>query len=294
VFFPVGSLSGNLTGMGGNNVVSYANVSTAVTVNLGAGTAPAIGGGFPGISRFIGGTGVNTVIGPNGATSWAIAGVNTINVFRLTFSDFPNIAAGSGNDSFAISGAGELTGKIEGGGGVNSLNYSGYPCNVIVDLLLDSATDVNGGVHNIQNVTGGSGNNLLVGNAQANVLAGGMGRNILIGGGGSDSLAGGGADSILIGGSTIWDGNTTALQAIFEVWARPDLPFSERVSLLSGNGPKYTALQGNYLLNMRSIIPDNAVDALFGGAPSALDWFFVREPEDTVVEHNSGDQITEL
>ncbi len=231
---------------------------------------------------------------PNSATSWAIAGVNTINVLGLTFSDFPNIAAGSANDSFAISGAGELTGKIDGGGGVNSLSYSGYPGNVIVDLLLNSATGVSGGVYNVQNVTGGSGNNLLVGNAQANVLVGGSGRNILIGDGGSDSLTGGGADSILIGGSTIWDGNITALQAIFSVWMRPDLSFQERISLLSGNGPKNTALLGNYLLNASTIITDAAVDALYGGAPSALDWFLMTDPEDTVVEHNSGDQINEL
>ncbi len=63
LFHPGGGLSGNLTGMGGNNVVSYANIPTAVSVNLGESTAPKIGGTFAGISRFIGGTGVNTVIG---------------------------------------------------------------------------------------------------------------------------------------------------------------------------------------------------------------------------------------
>ncbi len=177
---------------------------------------------------------------------------------------------------------------------MNSLSYSGYPGNVVVNLLLDSATGVSGGVYNIQNVTGGSGNSLLVGNAQANVLVGGSGRNILIGDGGSDSLTGGGADSILIGGSTIWDGNMTALQAIFSVWTRPDLSFQERISVLSGNGPKNTALLGNYFLNASTIITDAAVDSLYGGAPSALDWFFVTNSEDTVVEHNSGDQITDL
>ncbi len=63
IFYSGGSLSGNLTGMGGNNVVSYANIPTAVTVNLRMDTAPGIGGTFTGISRFIGGTGADTVIG---------------------------------------------------------------------------------------------------------------------------------------------------------------------------------------------------------------------------------------
>ncbi len=212
----------------------------------------------------------------------------------LTFSDFPNITAGSGNDSFAIGGAGELTGKIDGGGGVNSLSYAGYPGNVIVDLLLNSATGISGGVYNIQNVTGGIGNSLLVGNAQANVLIGGSGRNILIGNGGADALTGGGADSILIGGLTTWDANMTALQAIFAVWTQPNLSFHERISLLSGEGPEHTALLGDYFLNANTIITDDAIDALYGGAASALDWFLVTNPVNTVVTHNSGDQVTEL
>ncbi len=65
VFLPAGSLSGNVTGMGGNNVVSYANMANPVTVNLRTDTAPAIGGNFAGISTFIGGTGVDTVVGPD-------------------------------------------------------------------------------------------------------------------------------------------------------------------------------------------------------------------------------------
>jgi Ca2+-binding RTX toxin-like protein len=203
VFYPGGSLSGNLRGMGGNNVVSYANIPTAVTVNLRTDTAADIGGTFAGISRLVGGTGVDTVVGPNSATCWAITGVNTINVLGLTMSDFPNVTGGSGDDSFAVSGAGELTGKIDGGGGVNSLNYSGYPGDVIVDLLLGNATAVLGGVAQIQNITGGNGNGLLVGDAQANVLVGGLGRNVRIGDAGADSLIGGGADSILIGGSVV-------------------------------------------------------------------------------------------
>jgi Ca2+-binding RTX toxin-like protein len=121
-----------------------------------------------------------------------------------------------------------------------------------------------------------------------------VGRNILIGGGGADSLTGGGADSILIGGSTVWDSNTAALQAIFAFWNRPDLSFQERISVLSGNGPKHTGLSGNYFLNANTVITDNAIDALYGGDASALDWFLVTNAKDTVAKHNSGDQVTKL
>ena len=65
VFNPGGSLSGNVTGMGGNNVVSYRNLSTAVTVNLAVDTAQGIGGTFSGISKFFGGREAGTLVGPN-------------------------------------------------------------------------------------------------------------------------------------------------------------------------------------------------------------------------------------
>ena len=76
---------------------------------------------------------------------------------------------------------------------------------------------MDGGVFNVQNVTGSNGNSMLVGDANPNVLVGGTGRNVLIGGGGADYLTGGGQDNLLIGDATTWDADLTALRAILAI-----------------------------------------------------------------------------
>src|SRR5262249_22756812 len=76
-----------------------------------------------------------------------------------------------------------------------------------------------GGVANVENVTGGSGNDSLVGdsnlagpNAGANVLSGGPGNDVLVGVRGNDTMPGGPNDDILVwrngDGSDVMDGGT--------------------------------------------------------------------------------------
>ena len=78
---------------------------------------------------------------------------------------------------------------------------------------------ISGGVKDVQNVRGGSGNDsltgsnqggILIGNAGNDTIQGGAGRSVLIGGLGSDTLSGGSGDEILIGGSTTLDANSVA------------------------------------------------------------------------------------
>ncbi len=107
---------------------------------------------------------------------------------------------------------------IDGGGGVNALDYSAYVGDVTVNLPLGTATGLDGGIANIRNVTGSVGNDLLVGDANANVLIGGTGRNVLIGGGGADQITGGGDNNLMIGGSTDYDQNRAALDLIMQEW----------------------------------------------------------------------------
>ena len=160
--------------------------------------------------------------------------------------------------------------------------------------MLVAATGVDGGVTNIQNVTGSNGNSMLVGDASANVLLGGTGRNILIGDGGADSITGGGGDNILIGDSTIWDANLTALQAIFAEWTRTDLSFEQRLAHLISEGNNDGRLNGSYVLNKKTVISDGAIDTLLGGDSSALDWFFVTGKRDSYTPHNPRDHITQV
>ncbi|WP_205903200.1 M10 family metallopeptidase C-terminal domain-containing protein, partial [Pseudomonas viridiflava] len=65
----------------------------------------------------------------------------------------------------------------------------------------------------VENAVGGSGNDVLVGNAAANDLKGGAGNDIIYGGGGADSLWGGaGADIFVFGASS--DSNRAAQDTI--------------------------------------------------------------------------------
>src|SRR5262249_23474979 len=162
-----------------NNTLDYHNLSTNVTIGLDSNTAPGIGGTFSNINGLVAGSGSNTVVGPAGGATWTVTGLNTVKVLGFTFGNFQSITGAAGHDTFAFQTGGRLTGAIDGGGGVNTLTYAAYTGDVIVDLLVHSATGVDGGVYNVQNVTGSNGNSMLVGDANPNVLVGGTGRNVL-------------------------------------------------------------------------------------------------------------------
>jgi hypothetical protein len=195
-------------------------------------------------------------------TTPASNATQTINLATIT-SLTAAIHSGTGNDTFALKGS--LPGialTLDGGGGVNTLDYSAYVGDVVANLLLGTATGVTGGVSKIQNVTGSIGNNLLVGDASANVLIGGTGRNILIGEGGVDRLIGGGGDNLLIGGSTRYDRNAAALTLVLQEWLQ-NSSFSTRknaliqgTDLLAGKGIK---------LDATGLLPDGLANVLTPG-----------------------------
>ena len=131
------------------------------------------------------------------------AGGNQVTVHSLKPGTSFELNAGAGDDHIDMlpgAAAGSLT--LDGQGGVNTLDYSAYATDVVVNLALGTATDVAGGVANVANVTGGGGHDILVGAAGKNVLAGGGGRDILIGGVGGDWLDGGADDDLLFDGTT--------------------------------------------------------------------------------------------
>src|SRR5262249_13612982 len=186
------------------------------------------------------------------------------------------VRGGAGNETFALESVSpDIALRIDGGGGVNTLDYSAYTRGVVVNLPLQTATDVLGGIANIRNVTGGAGNDILVGDARANVLRGGPGRDLLIGGLGADVLDGGADDDIVIGGWTDYDTNAAALDALLAAWAQP-LPYNQRIENLMDIGVAYPG--GTAFLNKDRVHDDLAADLLPGGL--GRDWFF-RDPLQT-------------
>jgi ELWxxDGT repeat protein len=214
-----------------------------------------------------------------------------------------SIVGGSGTNIFNVSTGGSLSGTLNGGSGSgNSLSYAKYTTSgVVVDLLLGSATAIdggaNGGISGIRNVTGSKvGGDILVGDANANKLTTIKGHNILIGGaGGGDTLASGakGAD-ILIAGSTNYDTNIAALQVILAT--RKTSTASNYASVIN------TIMSSSFAdpLNTSTVSDSGAgdlADTLNGSNKAATDWFFAHlaggsEPNDAITGEGSGDIMT--
>lgn len=118
-------------------------------------------------------------------------------------------------------------------GGTDTLDYSGYTQSQRIDLNAEAFSNVGGRVGNvsiargtvIENAIGGSGIDIMIGNAVANQLDGGAGVNTLSGNGGNDRLlvnaAGNGtnidggadADTLVVSGA-VTIGTVTAMEAI--------------------------------------------------------------------------------
>jgi hypothetical protein len=273
-FLPGGSEAG-LNGDGFPAVLDLSALTTPATVNLpyfstngyNWGSVPGVIQVFASMTSVIGAAG-DTLVGGNAANAWSVTGKNAGQVSGVAFSGFSNLTGGSQADTFAFVNGGSVTGAVNGGGGVNALDYSGLTGNVIADLPLGVATLVGGGVQNIQNVAGGGGTSILVGNGTGNTLTGGTGRNLLIAGGGPGTLLGGPDEDILVGGKTAYDGTISALNALMAEWSRTDLPYGARVAhLLFGGG-----LNGATVLNVANFTANAGGNTLTGAG--GLDLFY--------------------
>jgi hypothetical protein len=293
-----GGFEAAINGDGSPAVLDLSALTTPVTVNLPYFSAAGYNwGSVPGVVKLLAsptsivGASGDTLVGGNAANVWSITGTNAGQVGGVTFSGFSNLTGGSQADTFKFVTGGSVTGAINGGGGVNTLDYSAYVGDIVVDLALGTATAVSGGIANIQNVTGSQGDDLIVGDANPNVLIGGTGRNIIIGGAGGDTITGGGGDNILIGGTTAYDTNLTALDAIFAKWSDPTLAIGQRTQALK----KGIVVGGQtYALNKSTVFADNAPDSLIGGP--GINWFFV-DSDDTInngAGPGSNDTITHV
>ncbi len=182
------------------------------------------------------------------------------------------LLTGAGSDTLRML-PGNIAGPVyaDGEGGVNTLDYSDRASDVTVNFSLYAATDIAWGVVNFRNATGGSGNDILVGDNASNVLTGGLGRDILIAGGNDyvsfqpDTLIGGGGEDILIAGFTLYDYDAAALDAIRAEWAQPTDYWTRALNLYYGSGvPAFN--EGTVFYNYAA-----GGNTLTGGGDS--DWF---------------------
>ncbi len=213
--FGLGSVTGTINGGGGGGTLNYTNVFGSVSVNLQAGTAPFIGGGFANITSVLGSfSGADTLIGRNQPTSWTLTALNAGQIAGsgqggLSFSGFENLEGGTATDTFTFLNAGGISGDLNGGSGftfpagtpsVDTLDYSRRSTGVVVDLSRGLIPGV-GQAFGMEGVIGTMKDDLLRGDRRDNILQGGGGFDILIGEDGNDKLvAGNTGRCILIGG----------------------------------------------------------------------------------------------
>ena len=161
----------------------------------------------------------------------------------------------------ATSSTDKLVFSVWDGGGNDTLDFSGFTTAQQINLNEGSFSNVGGLVGNvsiakgvtIENAIGGSGNDLLVGNAAANVLKGGAGNDVLYGGGGADKLSGGaGADTFVFGASA--DSRPEAFDQILDFTSGSDK--IDLTGITQGAGLHYvnafTGAVGDAVLNYAS------------------------------------------
>ncbi|MEI7927800.1 MAG: hypothetical protein WCH40_04560, partial [Verrucomicrobiales bacterium] len=105
-----------------------------------------------------------------GANPWAVGNSllshAAVEIYRVSFSNFENLAGSVGNDAFVLANGAGVTGSIDGGAGSNSIDYSAYTTSVTLNLgsvAAGATTGAGGGVRNMTSVTGGSATDTLKG-----------------------------------------------------------------------------------------------------------------------------------
>ena len=96
-----------------------------------------------------GGGGTNTLISVVQENVWNITGPNAGTLNGSSFSNIQNLTAGGFNDDFVFYPTGYVAGSVDGGGGLNALDYSNLNAGATVNLENSTATNIGGGFANI-------------------------------------------------------------------------------------------------------------------------------------------------
>lgn len=260
-----------LNGDNGSDTTSYASQSAAIYADLNTGGGH-IGGVltdlFTSIENLTGGSGNDTLVG-NGLSNRLVGGAGDDLLF-----------GNDGNDFFVGgSHVASSFNQLWGGNGIDTADYSAETGKVFVDLRAPAGHIDSGGgyvlndlMNSIENVIGGSGDDILVGtDVDANVLNGGAGTDLLFGFDGNDTLIGGSANvgqyNQLWGGNGIdtasYFGTTTGVYADLTVlagWVRN----GSNVLILTDVYNSIESLTGGSAAD--TLVGDNNANRIFGGA----------------------------
>ena len=276
-----GTGADTLYGGAGIDFVSFANALGGVIVNLGFAGGPGAGSGgeasgdeYHSVEGIIGSPFDDILIGQTGASD--------------------TIYGGNGNDLLSGQG-GTAADSLYGGLGLDTASYADQTVGLVINLL---GTAGSGGtaagdrLYEIEDLTGGSGNDTITGSNARETLHGSSGNDTLNGGLDADTLEGGAGADTLYGGSTengdfvtyassgsgvtIFAGAGSGGDAAGDVIARIEgyigSAHDDSIAGVFGVNEVFYGGSGNDLLSgfSTATVQDTGVDVFYGG--DGIDW----------------------
>lgn len=213
-----------LDGGVGNDTVSYLTAGAGVTVNLAlSGLQDTVGAGSDELANFenLEGSRYDDTLRGDGGSNEVDGGLGDDRLFsgkgfdsliggfgndilNTTGQSMDTADGGTGDDEFQSDGGGNV---LSGGAGNDTVTFAStaFDANINLDAGLAGLIGVSGAdlLFQIENATGGDGNDQITGDGGGNVLSGRNGDDTILGLGGIDFIDGGSGDDTLRGGSGI-------------------------------------------------------------------------------------------
>lgn len=268
--FQGGGVDGNIDGGGTGNSLDYSAIGGPVTVSLNGNTASHIGGTFSHVTNFIGSaSNADTIGGTGGNETWTINGANSGSVAGDTFSSFENLLGGPGNDNFDFLTGGSVAGNVDGGAGLNTLDYSALAGPITVNLATHTGPGIGGTFANISNFIGSA--------SLGDTLHGPAGNNVW-------SITG--TDSGSVGGNTYSSFENLAGDAGNDTFAFQGGTVTGNVDGGGGtNTLDYSALAGPVTVNLQTSTAND-----IGGVFANISNFVGSAGSDTLIGPNATTQ----
>ncbi|USG59738.1 M10 family metallopeptidase C-terminal domain-containing protein [Sneathiella marina] len=192
------------------------------------------------------------------------------------------LIGGEGNDTLS---GGFGTDSFDGEGGIDTADYSYSSENWNIDLATGTAGAET--LTSIENIIAGSGNDMILGNAENNILDGGVGSDTLFGGGGNDILIGNFGFDSFDGGSGV---DTADFSYSSENW-NINLVFG--LATVAGGAENLVSIENIIAGSGNDIIVGNAVNSIFKGGDGADIYQFARGGGQDVIDDYATDGATD-
>ena len=173
------TIADNIDGGDGADVLSYASYVTPVVFNLKSNPGTGLNGigtgvgGLLNVEQIQGGSASDTLVGYNAASTWSVTGlnsgsVNAPGVGTMAFSSFENLTGGSSTDYFKFADQAGITGKLDGGAGGNTIDFSAYASSVTFNLQAKTFAGARTATYaNVQSLVGAGATTLVIGQNNA-------------------------------------------------------------------------------------------------------------------------------